>query len=91
MKQVKSISKTFAEHSYELKLTFDDDSSTYILVEPGMIFVSSYTADELTKRIEADETDFESYDTSDLCDYYNNSEYREYIAYALLDIMNSKL
>ena len=84
-------------HMYELVVCeqADDNVSidkTHIFVTPGMIFVAKCDWVELTRRIEADDTtSFESYDTTDGCDYYMKSEYAEYINCALMSIADKYL
>ena len=89
MKTVKSIQHYLEQTQLTTVVVFEDESVINIFVQSGMIFVADCNYTELSKRIQADETDtYESYDTFDGCDYYMSSEYAEYINTALLYLSN---
>lgn len=99
-KEVISIERPFVAkdlHMYELVVCEQAADNvhidkTHIFITPGMIFVADCDWIELTRRIEADDIDsYESYDTSDGCDYYMKSEYAEYINCALMSIADKYL
>lgn len=91
-KKFKSINHSIDNRQLTTTVTFDDDSLIYIFVQRGMIFVADCDYQELSQRIDNDDTEsFEAYDTIDGCDYYMDSEYAEYINSALLFLSNALL
>ena len=91
-KELKKIDYYLNQKQLDTIVTFDDDTTVYIFIQPGMIFVADCNYTELCKRIDNDDTEsFESYDTVDGCDYYSKSEYAEYINCALLYLSNRLL
>lgn len=88
-KELKSINYFFEQQLLTAILVFDDDSTVYIFVQRGMIYVADCSYAELEQRIDNDDTEsFEAYDTIDGWDYYSRSVYAEYINCALLQIAN---
>ena len=91
-KELKSIQHYFEASQLHTVVIFEDDSVIHIFVQRGMIFVADCDYEELSQRIENDDTEsFEAYDTIDGCDYYKRSAYAEYINCALLQISNRYL
>lgn len=91
-KKLKSINYYLYQSRLDTVLTFDDDTTTYIIIERGMIYVADCNYSELCERIGNGDIDsFESYDTIDGCDYYTASKYAEYITCSLLYLSNRVL
>lgn len=88
-KELKKVNYRFDSKQLTAIVTFEDDSTIYIFIQRGMIFVADCNYEELSRRIDNDDTDsFEAYDTTDGCDYYSKSAYAEHINCALLQIAN---
>ena len=88
-RELKKVEYYLHQKRHETVLLFDDDSVIYIYIEFGSIFVTDCNYEELTKLIESDEYDidsFEMYDTIDGCNYYRRSSYADYIDNALLNL-----
>jgi hypothetical protein len=89
MKEIKSVLNSLADSRLTSELKLEDNSSMYIFIQRGMIFVADCDYVTLTQRIEDDEYEsFEAYDTCDTTRYYETSEYAEYIDAALLHLAN---
>lgn len=86
-KKLQKVDHSIEDKAHVTKLTFDDNSNIYIVIDLGMIFVCPFDAAELTRRIDADEIDsYEAYDMCDGISYYRSSQYHEYIDDALIDL-----